>query len=323
MGLILNDMSRLSEALDRLFVQSRGEINSRIEQVAFCVDISETQAKGYCYCLKIDANGNLRLKDLIDFIDEKIVEYAIPKKEIDEAKQYFIDTNSPSKTNALRRKAEKLFTDLDRTGEGGEILLYILIQEFLKIPQLISKMSLKTSGQLHYQGADGIHIKYDESTGCLNLYWAEAKMYQNLNTAITNCFDSLKGFLLDPQGSNSTQERDIQLITGNIQANINDTELENLLVGYFDKNNNLSNKVVYKGVCFIGFDYDKYPSESDLSKTTEDIKNAIIAEHQKWYNTLSEKIKSHINLDTKEIHIFLMPFRSVTEFRKYYLETIK
>jgi len=316
-------MSRIDEALDRLFVQSRGEINSRIEQVAFCVDISETQAKGYCYCLKIDANGNLRLKDLIDFIDTKIIEYAIPKKEIDEAKQYLNETNSPSKIDALKKKAKELFTDLEKTGEGGEILLYILIQEFLKLPQLISKMSLKTSGQIHYQGADGIHIKYDNNTKCLNLYWAEAKMYQDLNAAITNCFESLKGFLLDPQEYDSTQERDIQLITANIQANVNDTELENLLVRYFDTDDDLSNKLIYKGICFIGFDYDKYPSENDLTKTTEDIKNAIIAEHEKWYSTLSRKIKSHINLDTKEIHVFLMPFRSVAEFRKYFSETIR
>lgn len=315
-------MDRIGESLDRLFVQSRGEINSRIEQISFCVDISETQAKGYCYCLKVDANGNLRLKDLIDFIDTKIVEYAIPKKEIDEAKQYFNDTGSPSKVEALKKKAKGLFTDLEKTGEGGEILLYILIQEFLKIPQLISKMSLKTSGRLHYQGADGIHVNYDAATESLNLYWAEAKMYQNLNSAITECFDSMKGFLLDPQGCSSTQERDLHLITSNIQANINDTVLEDLIVAYFDKDNDLSNKVVYKGVCFIGFDCNKYPTESDLSKTTEDIKNAITAEHNNWYNSLSSKIKSHLNLDSKEIHVFLMPFPSVAKFREYYLNTI-
>lgn len=316
-------MDRLDEALDKLFIQSRGEIKSRIEEVAFCVDVSETQAKAYCYCLKIDANGNLRLKELIDFIDTKIIEYAIPKKEIDEARKYLNETNSPSKIDALKKKAKELFTDLEKTGEGGEILLYILIQEYLKLPQLISKMSLKTSGQLHYQGADGVYFKYDKNNDCLNLYWAEAKMYQDLNAAVINCFESLKGFLLDPQGCNSTQERDIQLITANIQANVNDTELEDILVRYFDKDDDLSNNVVYKGICFIGFDYDKYPIESDLSKKTEDIKNAIIAEHDKWYSTLGNKIKSHINLSTKEIHIFLMPFPSVAEFRKYYLETIR
>ena len=315
--------NRLNKALDRLFVQSRGEITSRIEQISSCVGILGTQAKAYCHCLKIDANGNLRIKDLVDFIDTKILEYAIPKKEIDEANKYFNETQSASKVIALRKKANSLFTSLEKTGEGGEILLYILIQEFLKIPQLISKMSLKTSGQVHYHGADGIHVKYDTETKCLDLYWAEAKMYQNLNDAITNCFNSLKGFLLDTMSYNSTQERDLQLITANIQANVNDTELEDLLVGYFDKDNELSNKVVYKGICFIGFDYDQYPKEGELSKTTDDIKRAITSHHQAWYDSLSKTIKTHTNLDSKEIHVFLMPFRSVAEFRQYYLETIK
>ncbi|NDV96494.1 DUF1837 domain-containing protein [Dysgonomonas sp. 521] len=316
-------MDRIDNALDHLFVKSKGEINSRIEQISFNVDIADTQAKAYCHCLKTDANGNLRVKDLVDFIDTKIVEYAIPKKEIDEAKKYFIETNSPSKIDALKKKAKGLFTDLEKTGEGGEILLYILVQEFLKLPQLISKMSLKTSGKLHYQGADGIHVKYDIMTGFLNLYWAEAKMYQNLNDAITKCFESLKGFLLDPQGYGTTQERDIQLITSNITSNINNPELEDMLVRYFDKDDDLSNNVVYKGICFIGFDCDKYPSEGDLTKTTMMIKSLIETEHHNWYEKLSDKIKAHVNLETKEIHVFLMPFPSVAQFRKYYIETIQ
>lgn len=316
-------MSRLEDALDKIFVQSRGEINSRIEQIAFNVNVPGTSTQAYCYCLKIDANGNLRLKDLIEFIDTKIVEYSIPKRDIDEAKTYFFETNSPSKVESLKKKAKGLFNDLEKTGEGGEILLYILIQEFLKIPQLISKMPLKTSGKMHYQGVDGIYVKYDSDKQYLNLYWAEAKMYQDLKSAIRKCFESLQGFLLDPQGYGSTQERDIQLINSNIHSNVNDTELEDLLVRYFDKNDNFSNMLEYKGICFIGFDYAEYPSVNDLSKTTEIIKNAINAEQQKWYLELSKMINSIDNLASKEIHVFLMPFRSVVEFRKYYLETIK
>ncbi|WP_314299441.1 DUF1837 domain-containing protein [Capnocytophaga sputigena] len=315
-------MDRLEQALERLFIKSKGEIKSRVEEVN-SGDIIETNSKYYCYCLKIDANGNLRLNDLIDFIDDKLVEYAIPKKEIDEANKYFEETRSPLKFSTLKRKAKGLFTKLEKTGEGGEILLYIFIQEFLKIPQLISKMSLKTSNQLHYNGADGIHVKYNKNTDCLELYWAEAKMYEDLNSAILSCFDSLKGFLLDSQSQNSTQERDIQLITSNIQEMVNDPELEDILVKYFDKDNDLSNKVVYKGICFVGFDYNQYPKEGDVSKTTEDIKNAIIKDSEEWCSKLNKNIKKHINLDTKEIHIFLMPFRSVSDFRKYYLEIIK
>jgi len=184
-------------------------------------------------------------------------------------------------------------------------------------------MSLKTSAKMHYQGADGVHFRYNRTTGNLELYWAEAKMYQNLNAALTNCFDSLKGFLLDPKGCASTQERDIDLITSNIHQNINDETVEDILVEYFDKDKEQSNHLVYKGVCFIGFDYDKYPSDTDITKTTEHIKNAILTEYEKWHSTIGEKIKDHENLDKKEIHVFLMPFPSVDEFRKCYLKTIK
>jgi HamA len=315
-------MDRFERALDNLLIKSKGEIKSRIEQMSFCMDIEGTESKGYCYCLKTDGNGNLRLKDLIEYIDEKVVEYALPKKDIDEAREYQEETGSPSKTIRLRRKAEQLFTDLEKTGEGGEILLYILVQEFLKLPQLISKMSLKTSGKLHYQGADGVHVKYESSTGTLDLYWGEAKMYQKASDAIRECFKSLNGFLLEPYSNESVQERDLQLITSNLSKNTNNKELEDLLVRYFDKDDDLSNCLVYKGVCFIGFDSDKYPS-GDIQKTADEIKEGIESEISSWYKKVSDKIKSHKKLDLKEIHVFLMPFPSVSEFRKYYLEVIK
>src|SRR5690606_18249140 len=181
------------------------------------------------------------------------------------------------------------FTDLEKTGEGGEILLYILVEEFLKIPQMISKMSLKTSGALHYQGADGIHVKYDADTDKLNLYWGEAKMYANLTDGVRECFDSIKAFLLDPISANSVQERDLQLITSNISNNVNNTDLEDAIVKYFDKDNDLSNNVEYKGVCFVGFDSDKYPSE-DPSCTTAKIKSILTDELQSWYSTLGNKV---------------------------------
>lgn len=315
-------MNRIEKALDSLLIQSCGEIKSRIEQVSFCVDIEETNSKGYCYCLKIDGNGNVRIQDLIEYIDTKIVDYAIPKKEIDEAKEYQETYGSTSRILALEKKARQLFTSLEKTGEGGEILLYILVQEFLKIPQLISKMSIKTSGALHYQGADGIHVSYDKSNNLLNLYWGEAKMYQDIKDGIKACLESVKDFLLDSYSIASAQERDLQLITSNLHANINDSEFEDLLVKYFDKDNDLSNHLVYKGICFIGFDFDKYPT-NNLIKTTQEVKNEIENELHKWHAELKKRIKSHEKLDLKEIHVFLMPFPSVAEFRKYYLETIK
>ena len=260
-------MSRMEKAIENLLVKSHGEISSRIEQVSFDIEIEGTKSKGYCQSLKVDANGETRLQDLVEFIDTKIVDYAIPKKEIDEASKYFNATGSTSKFDALKKKAKILFTDLEKTGEGGEILLYILVLEYLKIPQLISKMPLKTSGKVHYQGADGIHVKYDSVNDRLNLYWGESKMYKSMSAAMDDCLSSVKGYLLDPQSAKSVQQRDLELITSNINANINDEDLENALVRYFDKDDDLSNQIEYKAVCFIGFDRNVYKKNGVLKST--------------------------------------------------------
>ncbi|MDD4202363.1 MAG: DUF1837 domain-containing protein [Candidatus Omnitrophica bacterium] len=315
-------MCRIEKALDNLLIKTKSEIKSRVECVSFDVEIQDTKSRGYCYCLKREANGNLRLEDLIDYIDEKLVDYAIPKKEKEEALSHFQETGSTSKIIRLKKKAQQLFTDLKKTGEGGEILLYILIEEFLKIPQLLSKMTLKTSPQMHYHGADGIYVQYDKKSAHLHLYWGESKMYQDINAGISKCLDSIKDFLLDPMSASSVQERDIQLITSNIKDNVNHPELEDMLVRYFDKDDDLSNKVVYKGICFIGFDWDSYPTV-EMEATIEDIKDKIIIELEEWYSKVSKKIIARGNLALKEMHIFLMPFSSVEKFREYYLKTIK
>jgi hypothetical protein len=314
-------MNWIEKSIDNLLVRSQGEINSRLEKVEFDIQIDNTKAIAYCHCLHLDGNGNPRVNDLIEFVADKITEYALPKKEIDEARDYLNQTGSPSKINALKRKATALFTDLKKTGEGGEMLLYILIQEVLKIPQLLSKMSLKTSGNVHYHGVDGIHVKYDSTDDSLILYWGESKMYKKIDEAIKNCFESLKGFLLDTFSYNSTQERDLQLITANIQQNINDENLENLLLRYFDKDDNLSNKLKYKGVCFIGFDCDKYPL-TPMSKTLPLLKQEINNEIKTWVKTISGQITQHKNLELYEIHVFLIPFPSVEKFREHFLEAI-
>jgi hypothetical protein len=77
-------MNRIEKAFDRLLT-TNGEIKSRIENVSYEINIADTKATCYCYCLKTTANNNLRLEDLVEFIDTRIVDYAIPKKEIDEA----------------------------------------------------------------------------------------------------------------------------------------------------------------------------------------------------------------------------------------------
>lgn len=314
-------MSWIEEAIQNLLIKGEGEIFSRIETIGVDLNIDGTKAKAYCYGLKLDAQGNPRVNDLIDFVTTKLIDYSIPKKLQDEAKEQLVKTGSSSKIIELGKKAKYLFTDLEKTGEFGEMLLYILVQEILELPQLISKMTLKTSGKLHYQGADGIHVKYDVNDDSLSLYWGESKMEQTINSGLKNCFESLKSFLLDSFGHDSTQSRDLQLITSNISENINNPALEDILVRYFDLDDDMSNKLKYKGVCFVGFDSANYP-KSPLEKTTKDLIEGFQLELNKWLESSGKQIKKHVNLEKFEIHLFLIPFPSVQEFRTHFLKTI-
>lgn len=315
-------MNWIEKAIKALLIEGEGELYSRIEKLGTELTIEGTEALGYCYCIKLDGQGKPRTQDLIDFVAAKIIDYSIPKKLQDEASEHHKRTGSYSKILTLEKKAKVLFTDLDKTGEFGEMLLYTLVQEILELPQLISKMSLKTSGKLHYQGADGIHVKFDPNDETLTLYWGESKMEKNLNDAVKHCFESLKGFLLDTFGHDSTQTRDLELITQNLNENINNPQLEDALVRYFDLDDDMSNKLKYKGVCFIGFDSSHYPSKP-LEKTLEEIKTMFLSEMDEWLKKGGKHIRSHADLERIEIHVFLIPLPSVQQFRDKFLELIK
>ncbi len=313
-------MSWIEDSLQKMLIKNDW-LMTRLEEVCSKISVEETSSKVYCHCIKSDAGWNPRIKDLAEFVGNRIVDYAIPKTEFDLAKAELASTWSSAKLMELQARAKTLFTDLKKSGEGGEMLLYILIQEFLGFPQLLSKMSLKTSWAVHYQWVDWIHMNYD-SSGTLELYWGESKMYADINDAMTNCFESLKDFLLHEYGHDSKQERDLQLINTNLKNELNNSELEALLVRYFDKDDELSNSLIYKWVCFIWFDYGEYPTPANR-KTLEVLKKEIEEELKKWQTNLSTKIKWHPGLESYEIHVFLIPFPSVQEFRDYFLDYIK
>ncbi len=122
----------------------RGEDNSLdayLKTVERGVALEETQTKFYAHMIQLDGNGGVRTKDFIEFIAHHIIEYVIPRNKIVEAEEK--DKKSKMNTNLMRLRSDaaKLFTPLKKTGEGGEMLLFILGEVLLKLPQLFCKMS--------------------------------------------------------------------------------------------------------------------------------------------------------------------------------------
>ncbi len=316
------NQDNIAELIADLLRTSKQEINTYITEVISNVNLKDTKATSHCYFLTLDGNGRPRTKDFARFVAKHVADYAIPRKEYEVAKEYDTKHNTTTKTYELIEKAKSLFTSLKKTGEGGEMLLYILIQEYLKIPQLLCKMPLKTNPELHVNGADGIHVSVElneEGRDILSLYWGESKLYKDLNDGISKCFISLKEFLLSDGGISAPAERDLQLMRDNLS--VIDERLEVALLKYLDKDDPLHNQVRYKGVCLIGFDYDKYPSVAN-TETTEQIKEKINKEIEGWSKNVVKHISKHTNLETFDIHVFLLPFPSVEEFRKHFLEAL-
>lgn len=314
-------MNWITTAIDDLIIKGKNELSSRIELIEKDFTFEETATTAHFYFIKLDANGNPRKKDLLQYVAMKIVDYSIPKREQEEAKRHLIETNSTVKVLELREKAVKLFTELEKTGELGEMLLYILTEDILKLPQLISKMTLKTSGKLHYQGADGVHFKYNEDDDALDLYWGESKMEKTITSALSNCFDSITPFLTDPTSYDSSQNRDLKLITSNIAENINNEKLEKFLVNFFDLNSDYSNRLNYKGICFIGFDVKNYP-QKPKEKVSSQLLDEFKVRLASWKKSIQTQINNNPDIKKFEINIFLMPFDSVDKMRDEFLKLL-
>lgn len=177
--------------------------------------LADTRASCRTHWVVSDANGRPRVAALATRLAEEVVSYCIPRSRIEEALNHLGATKSPNKLLRLQAEAKDLFSRLEKSGEGGELLLYYLLESYLGIPQILCKMSLKTNAQMHVHGVDGVHAEMLPD-GTLAVYWGESKVYDDFGSAIAACFDSVEPFLMDAGGG--PLQRDILLVRDNIDA---------------------------------------------------------------------------------------------------------
>ena len=243
--------------------------------------------------------------------ETRIVDYAIPKTRVEQARERDAKYNSMSAATALYNEALHTFTDLEKTGEGGELLLYLLAERFLGLPQVLCKMDLKTDSRMHYHGADGVYASVRQD-GVLKLFWGESKVYADATTAVRDCLKSLAPFLLEPDNEDSSRERDLVLLSD--KADLNDPNLTAAFRKYFDKTSPFSNRVEYCGVALIGFDASFYPPDSQKAVAAQ-LVVAAKQELEKWKIRVSSRISSE-KLEQFDIQFFCVPIPSADGFRE-------
>lgn len=308
----------LDVRLERLIRQPHEDISAYLPSVKINVQIANTKAVAHFHMLAFDGNDRPRTAELAAYLGNIIIDYAIPRSKILESQQRDLQENTTRHVSELKRKAKALFTDIEKTGEGGEMLLYLLAQCILKMPQILCKMSLKTSGKVHIHGTDGLHIKYDTVVKKLALYWGESKLYTDIGQAMTECLDSIKPYLVD--SSKGTNDRDLQLFRDNLD--LIDGDLENELLNYLDPDHPNFNKMQFRGICLIGFDDDRYPTLPN-QKVQIVLENEVRASIDDWTSKLKTRLNSRNPLDTFILDIFMVPLPSVQNFRDVFLEEVK
>ena len=133
------------------------DVKGHLEEVSCDVAITDTNTHAHCYFISLDGNKRPRVNDFARFISDKIIDFAIPRNEILQAQKELEITRSAASFNRLANKARHLFTRVSRSGEGGEVILSVLAESLLGLPQLLTKMAFKTNTQVHIHGSDGIH----------------------------------------------------------------------------------------------------------------------------------------------------------------------
>ena len=256
-------------------------------------------------CTKQD----IRTKEFFDGIIELIINYALKKDEIP-------TPIKPTDISTLWRKARERFVISDISGEPGEIILFALLETEKNAPQLINKMALKTDGQQHYHGLDGIHIKANGKN--IQMYYGESKLHKSRSSGINSAIKQLEEFHNNP----ADEQFELNIVSNNIDVSKFGESVDVImkyLSPYTKDKTNLSKTYAV----FIGYDWDQL-----LPTNTASIKDNL---EETLKGLFSEEIEDIIAICSKKcqgsilrgrIDFFFIPFPSVETFRKYFKEEI-
>jgi hypothetical protein len=272
--------------------------------------VAGTNALAHCHHIALDGSCLPRLADFTDEVANWLLDYVIPRRKL-------METTSSSlhevrlKNERLRRAAIDTFKKHGLSGEQGEMLLFVLAETFLGLPQLLCKMDLKTDSEMHFHGLDGVHCGPGNGPNDLAVYWCESKVHKDLDSALSEALDGLKPFLLSAGSGGPDKRRELALLDR--YMDLNDPELQKLVLDCLNPNSVAFNSVSWRGICLIGFDHE-YPNKPNTMRRddfTREIKNHF----PDWCAKIMSRAKNR-NMESFELHVFYVPFGFCEDFRQ-------
>lgn len=301
----------LKSALSKVIKLEETVLEHVLTNVQVGQAVAPTRLVVNCHHVALDGSGLPRLKDLTDALSNWAQEYAIPRSILQSA-----DSNDPRarrrKEAALHKEAIEVFKKTGVSGEQGELLLYVLSEALLGLPQLLCKMDLKTDPEMHFHGVDGVHCGLADDGKSLAVYWCESKVHKDVGNALAEAFDGLKPFLLGPGTGDRDKRRDLALVRR--YMDLGDDELRALILNSLDPDKAEFNSISWRGICFVGFDHNGYPLKPN-TKSAQQMLTEIKGELAAWTKSAKTMVTNR-SLDSFVIHVIFVPFGFCADFRE-------
>lgn len=255
------------------------------------------QATARFHHLRLDGNGRPKFRELAECLADHVTYYCCTAQKRGRAK-------ADDELLALRREARSFFRDERRSGEAGEMLLYLLLEAILEAPQMVTKIALKTNPEMETFGSDGIHMKWHVEHGMLDVYFSEAKLIGDIHDAATKAVESIELF----------HERDmaryeLRMVTSHYKHV--DDATKAAVLEYVDLAGSAVNCRL-NHACLLGYNWDAYAGlpEGDMNSIMDAFQMRYRAELPRLQKVLDGRLARFAEKRLR-FEIFVLPFSSL------------
>jgi hypothetical protein len=293
----------------------------RIKNLNYETDVCGERIDVRCSYISF-RDGQPTFDDFIDVLADHVIPFCLPRHEIRAAQNLAMKGDHVAAGRAmdqLSRKARDLFIKAKkgshRSGEAGEIVLYLLTEWLLQAPQIVSKMYLKTNSNMPVYGTDGIHARYDTATKKLHLYWGESKAHVTLSSALGSALESIAEFVND-----SYEKREIEIVSAYADFAGLKPEAMAAFLKHLDPYTEESNDRVVIHSCLLVFEFAP-PVGEDPTKSESVFVEAVNKASDQFISSI-RKVVANKGLGSQRFEFILAPVPSVQGFRDKFQQKI-
>lgn len=222
--------------------------------------------------------------------------------------------SDPGRMMEIAAKVQSQFRSPDdKAGEGGEVILYSLLEGHLGAPKVLSKMEVKTDNEHYVHGSDGVHL-LRTGENSYQLIFGESKMYGDAGSPGASVKRGIKAAF---KSVGEVHKEGFDFDTWLVQSELLKEEMDEaslatlsaILLPAASGGDDVVKKSNAFGI-FVGYEVDvsdlKFEDleldaiEAELRKRATD---ALVAQHELIKQEVTDR-----NLGGYPIHIYAVPF---------------